>query len=699
MSDTLILKNINKTYCIGKSKYFNALSNINLSFSRTGLNAIIGKSGSGKSTLLNLICRIDNPTSGEIYLNTVRYKKKEHKLHNFYQNEVGIVFQNYHLLENETVLFNVALPLLIKGVKKKKAYSLAEDVLRFINIKDELFNKKASDLSGGEKQRVAIARALIKKPKILVCDEPTGALDSDNSILVMEELKKISERTLVIVVSHNLQLINKYANRIIELSDGKVINDYSNKVKKIGAKENVIESRPSGVWANKFGFSNFKKRLKRNLFVIASLSISLSMVMIIVGFINGKDKSIHNACYKQFDYGYGTISEEMVVSNTGLLKLTKSVRPELSDLTSNSGLTQKFNICPNFSTILPQNLKIYYDGLLLKDITYTPIYSVQEPYIDSSLISIGQLPKEDTLFECVINEKCYLLLKKKLKKDPLQETISLNHYFQSNYVNEYSETITDAFYYDINCKIVGVIKELDYLSTPKIYYSYIALENYMQEYVLDNLSTYLDNKITWYDRVMNAENYSSLTAYSYQLFLKDYRYRSDLINMKFIDSKYTYSSNSLIIGDSLTNFFNAAEYALFLFLGITLIGTVLILSIISFTNYSEDRKISAIFTSLGARTSDIENIYLNESLLSGTISLFISLICAYPLSILVNCLITKYVGLTNVVDIPYASFMRIPLFFPLMMFIGMILIIGVFTILPIKFSKSISLKEELQSND
>ena len=312
---------------------------------------------------------------------------------------------------------------------------------------------------------------------------------------------------------------------------------------------------------------------------------------------------------------------------------------------------------------------------------------------------MGHLPEVDNLFECVINEKCYLLLKKKLKKDPLQETINLNHYFQSNYVNEYSETITDAFYYDINCKIVGVVKELDYLSSAKIYYSYIALENYMQEYVLDNLSTYLDSKTTWYDRVINAENYSSLTAYSYQLFLKDYQFRSSLINRKFIDSKYTYSSNSLLIGDSLANFFNAAEYALFLFLGITLIGTVLILSIISFTNYSEDRKISAIFTSLGARTKDIENIYLNESLLSGAISLFISMICAYPLSLFVNYLINKYVGLSNVVDIPYISFLKIPIFFPLLLIAGMILIIGLFTILPIKFSKSISLKEELQSND
>ena len=197
---------------------------------------------------------------------------------------------------------------------------------------------------------------------------------------------------------------------------------------------------------------------------------------------------------------------------------------------------------------------------------------------------------------------------------------------------------------------------------------------------------------------MNAEDYSVISSYSYQLFLKDYEYRNQLFNDD-IFGDYSFNSMSLVISNSLMGFMNAAEYALFLFLAIGLLGTLLILTIISFTNYSEDRKISAILTSLGAKESDIENIYVNENLYSGLLSLVFSFGISFPLSILINHIIKAYVGVQNIVSIPFLSFLGIPFLYPLTALLVVFVLIVFATILPIKFSKRTSLSLELKTND
>ena len=685
---SLTLKGITKTFPINKTDSFTALSNINLSFEEAGFVAITGKSGSGKTTLLNMISKFDKPTKGEIYLYKKKYSYKHKKNYLFFRNDIGLVSQHYNLLTDLTVLDNVALPLFISGYSKNKSYSKAYKYLNYVGISKDLYEVKASKLSGGESQRVAIARALIRSPKIILCDEPTGALDSDNSIKVMELLSKISKSVLVIIVSHNLPLVNSYCNRIIEIKDGKIINDYTNKKFDLQIKEHESNLNGHYSWTSKFSFKNYLKRIRRNLFVVAALS----------GFINGKESAIRNACYEQLDFGYGTISKDELVSDTGFIKLTKSIRPDLNELLRNDKITNLFNISPNFSAILPQNIKISFDEVNIEGIQYTPIYSFLDRSFDSSLIHVGEIPLSDNLGCVFINRKCYDIIKEVVGFDPLDINLNLFHRFESIYVNEYEEEITDYFELDLSIKVIGIADELDYLNSPKMYYSYLALENYMQEHLLLNLSTYYDTDISWYDRVMNAEDYSIISSYSYQLFLKDYEYRNQLFNDD-IFGDYSFNSMSLVISNSLMGFMNAAEYALFLFLAIGLLGTLLILTIISFTNYSEDRKISAILTSLGAKESDIENIYVNENLYSGLFSLVFSFGISFPLSILINHLIKAYVGVQNIVSIPFLSFLSIPFLYPLIALLVVFVLIGFATILPIKFSKRTSLSLELKTND
>ena len=220
--ELLLLIDVTKTYKTGDSER-HALRHFSYDFPSKGLIAVIGKSGCGKSTLLNLISLIDKPTNGDIYYDNDNITKWNSKRINLFRSkELGFIFQSYHLIESESAFYNIMLPALIAGESEKKAKDKTNGLLKSINFRKSLYKQKACDLSGGEKERVAILRALINDPRIILADEPTGALDSTNSELVMDILKKISEKKLVIMVSHNLSLVKRYADKVIVLKDGKI---------------------------------------------------------------------------------------------------------------------------------------------------------------------------------------------------------------------------------------------------------------------------------------------------------------------------------------------------------------------------------------------------------------------------------------------------------------------------------------------
>lgn len=691
----LFLKNITKKYSTGKNIYFTALQSTNISFDGVGLTSIIGKSGSGKSTLINIISRIDEPTSGEVYLFGKSYKKK--RIERFFNKDIGIVFQSYNLIEQYSALYNVELPLLINGYSPKLAKEKATETLKQIGIPSEIINNKTGDLSGGEKQRVAISRALVNNPKILVCDEPTGALDSVNSIKIMEILKEISKTRLVLIVSHNLQLVKQYSDRIIEISDGKIIKDkIVNKVEETKLVTNK-NNKNSSSWINKFSFLNFKRRLKRNLFSILALTISLTMFVLTAGFISHKDESIKEACYRQLDYGSGVIYKETKTGSSAIITLTKSTRPKLKELTKNENITQIFEICPNFDVIFPSNASLLYQDKSLNDVGLFPLYNFDQDTFDHSLVIKGKNINFLDSKEVIINESAYVVLSQQLGKDVLNETIKVDHQIEVPYYSEYGDTIIDTFYFKNDFIISSVVKELNYLNTPKIYYSYSFVEEVTKDNILNNLSTYLSKKVTWYDRIIEADDNSYLSSYSYRLFMKKYQSRElELSNIEYGEN-LVFSSSSLNIKNSLIDFLKVAEYGLILFLIISLIGTVIIISIISFASYSEDRKNSAILTSIGASKDNILDIYFKEASLTGLISLFSALFLSFGLAKLINLVIFNLIDLSNLIVIPLKSFLGIPFLFPFILFIGLFFLIGLSTIFPISFSKSKTIKGELQS--
>ena len=245
----IIVKSVNKTY----SDQTKALIDINLEIPSTGLFFVLGKSGSGKTTLLNLLSALDKPDTGNIVvddLNISELNEKQSAL--FRSNNVGFVFQQYNLIERWTVEKNIsfALELAGKPIDKNKIKKVCSELGLLDDSGEPLVNKKVANLSGGQKQRVAIARAIIKKPKILLCDEPTGALDKENSIQVVQKLRTISENIPVILVTHDESIINKN-DYVVKLSKGEIFEIHN---------KPIIESRDEP--------KSFKAENKMNPFVV-----------------------------------------------------------------------------------------------------------------------------------------------------------------------------------------------------------------------------------------------------------------------------------------------------------------------------------------------------------------------------------------------------------------------------------------------
>ena len=220
----LKLKNIVKEYPTGDSKVV-ALKGVNIEFRKSEFVSILGHSGCGKTTLLNIIGGLDQYTSGDLIIEGKSTKDfKDGDWDSYRNHSIGFVFQNYNLIPHQTVLSNVELALTLSGVSKTERHERAKAALEKVGLGDQL-NKKPNQMSGGQMQRVAIARALVNDPEILLADEPTGALDTETSVQIMDLLKEISHEKLVIMVTHNPELAEEYSTRIIRLVDGNIVDD------------------------------------------------------------------------------------------------------------------------------------------------------------------------------------------------------------------------------------------------------------------------------------------------------------------------------------------------------------------------------------------------------------------------------------------------------------------------------------------
>ena len=285
-----ILQGIKKTFTVNKKEHV-VLDDVNLVFPDTGLVSIVGKSGSGKSTLLNILMGIEKPTKGKVLFkgkNVAKFNDKQFS--KFHLCGVSTIFQHYNLFDELSAIENVVIPLKMKGYSTKKAKKIAVEHFKRLKI-ESLIDRKVKNLSGGEKQRIAILRSIITSPNAILCDEPTGALDYKNSKEIMGILKDLSKNKLVIMVSHNKEIVEEFSDYIIQLKDGKIVDNGMPSNYKEDSSQFKDKIKYKSNWISSFLKINFKQHFGKNLFSIFSCSVGFASVFLCIGFFIGSERS------------------------------------------------------------------------------------------------------------------------------------------------------------------------------------------------------------------------------------------------------------------------------------------------------------------------------------------------------------------------------------------------------------------------
>lgn len=294
----LQIKEIHKEYKTGNLVQ-KALDGVSLNLRENEFVAILGPSGSGKTTLLNIIGGLDRYDSGDLIINGISTKKYKDRDWDSYRNHtIGFVFQSYNLIPHQTVLSNVELALTISGISRTERRERAKKALEQVGLGNQL-HKKPNQMSGGQMQRVAIARALVNDPEILLADEPTGALDSDTSVQVMDLLKEVAKERLVVMVTHNPELAQQYATRIVKLRDGKIRSDsmpfeVDESAMEEPSHRNMGRSSMSFLTALSLSFNNLRTKKARTILTSFAGSIGIIGIALILSLSTGVNAYIQS---------------------------------------------------------------------------------------------------------------------------------------------------------------------------------------------------------------------------------------------------------------------------------------------------------------------------------------------------------------------------------------------------------------------
>ena len=344
----LQIKNISKKYKTGELVQI-ALNDVSLNFRDNEFVSILGPSGSGKTTLLNIIGGLDRYDNGDLIINNISTKEYKDKDWDSYRNHtIGFVFQNYNLIPHQTVLANVELALTISGISKSQRKKRALEALDKVGLKEQA-HKKPNQMSGGQMQRVAIARALVNNPDILLADEPTGALDTETSVQVMELLKEVAKDRLVIMVTHNPELAETYSTRIVKLKDGKITDDSNpfnlNNNKEQAEYKNLGKASMSFATALSLSFNNLLTKKGRTILTSFAGSIGIIGIALILSLSTGFQNYIDKIQEDTLTSYPLTITSETADTTAMLLSMVPSESKEegSSIVKENQNVTNMFS--------------------------------------------------------------------------------------------------------------------------------------------------------------------------------------------------------------------------------------------------------------------------------------------------------------------------------------------------------------------
>lgn len=721
----LKLENITKIY-EGKNFKQIALNDVTLAFRNNEFVSILGPSGSGKTTLLNIIGGLDKYTYGNLIIDGVSTRKyKERDWNNYRSKKVGFIFQSYNLINHQTVLSNVLLSLNIAGKPKKESIKLAKKVLKDVGLENYI-KKKPKELSGGQMQRVAIARALVTNPDIILCDEPTGALDSQTSIQIMELLKKISKEKLVIMVTHNVTLANKYSDRVIALNDGVITYDTSPyevenySLKKIKNKRKTMNKFTS----LSLSFNNLLTKKSRTLLTSFAGSIGIIGIALVLSLSKGTQKYINKIEKNTFSKYPISIMESYIDYQNMFDKEKESCKNgsicSINDLTNNVVNDNKINSISKFSNILKQNyeninnytldinynynidLNIYKDNKMIENssLYFKEFFNNNSPLLKEYTLIYGKLPEKYNEIVIVTDEngKLPLSLMKSLflnEDIDLSKTINISYekiidskfklvsetsyYMYENdtwqYIKNNQDKINDILDKSINLKITGILKlnkdaiisESGFIGYSKKLINYLNDEvnsSNIKKSILENkdinpLTNNLYDENMTYEMLLDSISINDKNPIKIDIYPKDYKSKEKIesiikkYNEENSNDKVYYTDYLKVFLNSITSLIKMITYVLTAFIGVSLIVSSIMISIITYISVLERTKEIGILRSLGASKKDIKNIFKAETIIIGTISGFIAVGVTILLNKVIDKVIYNLMGISHITYLPW----------------------------------------------
>ncbi len=647
------------------------LDNINLTFSKNEKVMIVGPSGSGKTTLLNLIFKLDNPNSGNIYYKGLDLNKIND---NYYHIQMGYVLQTYELLEELSVIENIKLASIIS---RKKAFADIFAILKIVDLEKKA-NQQVKTLSGGEKQRVAIARALINNPDIIIADEPTGSLDTASSKEIMELLSKLSQDKLLIMVTHNESLANKYGTRIIRIKDGKIESDSNKKI--INNNEIIKNQKKRTIKILdiiKISIKNVIKEKKK--FILTSLATSLgilglTLVLLISEAVkkeltniernkissfpiviqNGYQKTKNNSNYtfpNSDSYEPKKENKTFYLDNN-IINYLRDIDQELISASSERLLSNYIVMNNNYDFIDNSNL------------ISLPTIDINNQFLKINFdLLTGSFPKNKSELVLIIdgNNQISKSLYDQIGKKSIGKELKLinNNAFFIKKNNSYKVNDNLKLTYNhndnIELKIVGIIRpKLD----NSLYHEISGIgisENIIKDLIEINKNSKIiteqihanHNLLTGIKKDDNTllELFYNEMPLEISLFPKDY-----LSRMKTIEYLNNYSKE-IIYQDLSEEFisttkevFRTITIALLLFSIIAIIVIIFMIGILNYIKTLERSKEIGIYRILGASKKDIILILNNENVIIGIVSALISLTLA---NLIVGYLFSSLLGISQ----------------------------------------------------
>ena len=637
----LEVKNLSKAFAIDDSRENIILNDVSFTLNDKGFYFIIGKSGCGKSTLLNILMGLMKPDKGEVLFDGRDISKfSASELSEFLKNDIGIIFQSYNLFNGYTVKENLKVASSIKGVdEEEKVNSL---LLRYglLDKEDSLVDK----LSGGEKQRLCLVRSLISSPKILFCDEPTGALDKLNSIQLMDELRVLSKKLLVVCVSHNSELYNAYADGIIYLSNGHIKVSHRHESSSLikedkKGKEERLKSKIPGVISSR----NMKKNFKYNVINAISAGFSLFLMVISLFFDSGIKASKQTLITSYGDYNIYQVSkthEEEIEDS--LVSLIKSEKPNYEEVQTLFYEVKDCLIFDDFSYFNNGEKRIINDQTTFKNFTLKPYFN--KNYESNDLIVNLNFANE---YQKVFR-----------KELTIDDEIEINLKRDYVYFNEISkENVVENFSLKIKGKIKEIRNEFSYLNTSIIYYSPPFYEELLKNTIAEKTSEIEKRNISYFDLISRAKSDDPITNYSYNVVALSEETNQKIHEMIEDGSSAALSitSNSKTIVDSFLTLSASIFLGVNIFIIISILTSIFISGFLSYSSSLRSRKQSAILSVLGAKKKDIIKIYIKEEMIYTIVGLLIGLVLTILTSNLINQYAARFFVTTSLININYLT--------------------------------------------